>query len=181
MKKTILFDEKIFNYELTYKNVKNINLRIKSDGSINVSANPFVSCKVIENFLVSRQDFIVKALEKLQSKPGLIKYYTEDEIRNIITEICRKVYPYYEKFGIKYPEIKFRRMTSCWGNCRSQKSIVTFNTNLMYAPYECIEYVVYHEFTHFLQPNHSDKFYKELSLVCPDWKDKRNCLKSIRF
>ena len=74
-----------------------------------------------------------------------------------------------------------RKMVSQWGNCNSQKGILTFNINLMYAPPECVKYVAVHEFTHFLQPNHSDKFYKELSKVCPEWKNFRQKLKNIRI
>ena len=58
---------------------------------------------------------------------------------------------------------------------------ITFNTNLMYAPPECIEYVVLHEFCHFLQANHSKLFYAELAKVCPDWKEMRKMLKNINI
>lgn len=71
---------------------------------------------------------------------------------------------------IKHPQIKFRRMVSRWGSCHFVNGILTFDTNLMYALTECIKYVVLHEFNHFLQPNHSDKFYDEFSKVCPEWK-----------
>ena len=80
---------------------------------------------------------------------------------------------------IKYPEIKFRKMVSQWGNCRKEKGILTFNTNLIYAPYECIKYVILHEFTHLLQPNHSSAFYNELAKICPDWKMHRKKLSEI--
>ena len=89
------------------------------------------------------------------------------------------MYPYFEEKGIKYPEIKFKKMISQWGNCRKEKGILTFNKNLIYAPFECIRYVVLHEFTHFLEPNHSDKFYKELEKVCSNYKELRKRLKNI--
>ena len=181
MKKTINSGDNNISYELTYKNVKNINLRIGSDGIVKVSANPFVPVGVIERFILSKQDFIIDTLNKLNNRPIPTQYYTQSQIKSVILDICKSVYPYYENRGVKFPEIKFRPMTSCWGNCRSVKGILTFNTNLMYAPLECIEYVVFHEFTHFLQSNHSKKFYEELSVVCPDWKDKRKMLKEIRI
>ena len=70
-------------------------------------------------------------------------------------------------------------MVSCWGVCHTKKGTLTFNKNLIYAPEECVKYIIYHEFTHFLVPNHSDKFYKELIKVCPDWKKHKNALKEI--
>ena len=179
MIRKIELNNTIIQYDLQYKKVKNINLRIKPDGSINVSANKRVPQKVIDDFIISKADFIVYALEKYKNMPATDQkqYFTEDEVKEQILELCNRAFPYYEKRGIKYPEIKFRRMVSRWGSCHSQKGILTFNTNLMYAPIECIEYVVYHEFTHFLQPNHSSKFYNELAKVYPNWKE---CRKQLR-
>ena len=168
-------------YELQYKNVKNINLRIKPSGAITVSANKRVKENVIEEFLTSKADFILKALEKFEraSMVPQKQYFAECEIRGVITKLCEKVYPYFKGKGINFPQIKFRKMKSRWGSCHTKNGVLTFNLNLMYAPIECIEYVVYHEFTHFLVPNHSAKFYQELAKVCPDWKAKRQKLKEI--
>lgn len=170
-------------YELQYKKVKNINLRIKPDGTIHISANKRVPKKIIEEFLVSKAGFILNALEKYKniSYEEKVQYFGESEVCEFIISLCKKVYPYFEKRGVKYPEIKFRKMVSQWGNCRREKGTLTFNKNLMYAPPECVEYVVLHEFTHFLQPNHSKLFYDELSVVCPDWKNCRKKLKNIRL
>ena len=113
-------------YQLQYKTVKNINLRIKPDGSINVSANKRVPQKVIDDFIISKADFILRALEKYKNVPvkEQKQYYTEDEVKELILELCNKAYPYYEKRGIKCPEIKFRKMVSRWGSCHLQKGIL---------------------------------------------------------
>lgn len=179
MIKEITLDNTKIQYDLQYKKVKNINLRIKPDGSINVSSNKRVPQKVIDDFVISKADFILRVLKQYKDMPAKARkqYYTEDELKEFILRLCDNAYPYYEKCGIKYPEIKFRKMVSRWGSCHTKKGILTFNTNLIYAPVECIEYVVWHEFTHFLQPNHSSKFYDELAKVCPNWK---NCRKKLR-
>ena len=168
-------------YDLQYKNVKNINLRIKSDGSIHVSANVNIPQKLIDDFLESKQYFILNAVEQMQKrsqKPNHM-YYSENELKELILNICESVYPYYGARGINYPQIKFRKMVSRWGSCQPQKGILTFSTNLMYVTADCIEYVVHHEFTHFLQANHSAAFYEELEKVCPNWRTYRNKLKEI--
>ena len=174
---------KTVSYNLSVKNVKNINLRIKSDGSVNVSANRFVPVQKIEEFMQSKADFILNAIEKYSNMPPveLTPYYTESKLCNLILSMCRNAYPYYQKYAIPYPEIKFKKLTSRWGSCHPSKGILTFSTNLVYAPPECVEYVVLHEFTHFLQANHSPKFYSELEKVCPDWKIKRKFLREINI
>lgn len=168
-------------YELTYKSVKNINLRIKPDGTVCVSANRRVPKKVIEEFVLSKSGWIEKTIEEYErrlSQP-LRPYFREDDIERVIRELCQKAYPYFQQKGIPYPVIRFREMVSRWGSCHPTKGILTFNKKLMYAPIHCIEYVVFHEFTHFLQPNHSKKFYEELTRICPNWKECRQQLKTI--
>ena len=181
MIREIIFKDNIIQYNLQYKNVKNINMRIKPDGSIKVSANKRVPLTVIDDFALSKADSIIQALEKYKNMPVTeqIQYYTEDDVKKLILELCKKFYPYYRKLGIDYPEIKFKKMVSCWGHCNIQKKALTFSTSLMYAPTECIEYVVWHEFTHFLHPNHSTRFYDELAKVYPNWKECRKKLKEI--
>lgn len=182
MQKTVILkDGRKILYNLEFKKVKNINMRIKPDGSVEVSANIRVPQKLIDDFVISKSDFIFNALEKYKNRAELTskQYFTEIQLKDFILQFCEVVYPYYEKYGIKYPVIKFRKMTSRWGSCHSSKGILTFNTQLMYAPPKCVEYVVWHEFTHFLQPNHSKLFYAELEKVCPDWKILRKNLKEI--
>ena len=170
-------------YELTYKNVKNINLRISPDGRVSVSANRWTSRKTIDAFVLSKADFIQRALQKYATDATIEKkaFYTEDEVKGIISELCNKAYPYFEKRGVAYPGIKFRSMVSRWGSCHASKGIVTFSTKLMYVPIDCIEYVVYHEFAHFLQANHSPLFYDELTKAYPNWSMCRRKLRSINI
>ena len=168
-------------YNLQYKRVKNINLRIKTDCTLNVSASPFVSQKVIEEFLLSKSEWIIRCLEKYKNPPAVNveKYREETELKELITKLCSKAYLYYKPYLKSYPQIKFKKTKSRWGSCIPTKGILCFSTNLVYAPYDCVEYVVYHEFTHFLQTNHSDKFYTELEKVYPYWKECRKKLKKI--
>lgn len=97
MNKIIVLNNRRISYIFEYKNVKNINLRIKSDGSIFVSANKRVPEKIVEGFILSKADFILKALEKYESIPynTLIQYFSEEEIRDVVICICKKVYPYF--------------------------------------------------------------------------------------
>ena len=56
-------------YELQRKQVKNINLRIRQDGTVYVSASPTVSLTVIEKFMQSRSGLILSAVERARSAP----------------------------------------------------------------------------------------------------------------
>ncbi len=67
-KRVVGFASQTMEYTLTRKKVKNINLRVKPDGSINVSASTRVSAKYIDDFVISRQTFIIKALEQIRKR-----------------------------------------------------------------------------------------------------------------
>ena len=54
----------LVRYELARKNVKNINLRVRGDGSVTVSANRLISQERIEQFLQRNADFVLRAVEK---------------------------------------------------------------------------------------------------------------------
>lgn len=72
-----------YKYTLERKNVKNINLRIKSDKDIYVSANKRVSVATIETFIKSKETFILEALQRFEKSTKIetkIDYNTGDEI-----------------------------------------------------------------------------------------------------
>jgi len=232
MIRTVATDNNVISYELTRKKVKNINLRIRRDGTVAVSCGRYVSCGQVDSFVKSKSGFILKAIEKtderngnsalpseykdgdsvsiygqrylihirlaprrritmtdtelviLTPKPDLIAERTRIyeswrrmELRAKVLDMCDQYYPYFARMGVKRPsEIKFRTMRSRWGCCRPDSGILTFSYNLFETPDEAIEYVVVHEFAHFLEANHSKRFYAVVASIMPDWKQRRKLL-----
>lgn len=76
--RTIQIDEKPLIYSLERKNVKNINLHVRKNGSVYVSANMAVPAEKIDAFLVSKAAFIMNAQKKFalqeQYKPQPKQY-----------------------------------------------------------------------------------------------------------
>lgn len=67
--KTLKFpDGSEIQYELTRKPVRNINLRVKEDGTLRISANSRVSAARIEEFIISEQGFISRALDRIKAR-----------------------------------------------------------------------------------------------------------------
>lgn len=238
MEKKILFGDVSVPYELQYKNVKRINLRVHRDGRVCVSANRFVPQKQIDDFLIQNAEFILETMDKfrrmreagdgmtvgrnrqygdgdilylrgepyrLRVMPGhresveavgkvlllmqkdvqdaerrkrmMDKFLTE-QCRESIEALCHKVYPEFEKLGVKWPEIRIRSMVSRWGSCHPAKGVLTFARQLVEVPERCIEYVVVHEFAHFIHPDHSPRFHDFMTAMMPDWKERRSMLNS---
>lgn len=230
MKRTVYADGRALVYELERKPVKNLNLRVKSDGTVCVSAHNRVDVAKIDEFVLSKAKFIFNArarLGKSVSRNAFTEKFCDGEVlqlfgekkvlrvccgqpsvtvtdreivltvrdvtgdaskRNVIdkwlrarfeetaTAVCKMIFPVFSRYGVSFPQIKFRKMRSRWGSCNPSRKIVTFNYALVSAPLDCIEYVAVHEFCHFLHPDHSAAFYACLTAVLPDWKRRKKLL-----
>ena len=64
----VVCENGVIAYQLTRKKVKNVNLRIKPDGSVLVSANRRVPVSFIDDFIRQKQELIFFALAKYQEK-----------------------------------------------------------------------------------------------------------------
>ena len=108
----------------------------------------------------------------------VIENFMRESCRRAVTAVCLKEYEKFKAFGVAYPEIKFRQMKSRWGSCQPKKGILTFNYELAAVPHECVRYVVLHEFTHFLHPDHSAAFHRRLASFMPEAAERKRQLEA---
>lgn len=123
--------------------------------------------------------FRVKKPEDTRHKELMYEKWLKEYQRCVYEEICRQVHTQFQPCGVNYPVIRIRRMTSRWGSCQPCKGVVTLNSRLIETPPDCIEYVVMHEFCHFIHPDHSKAFHALMTRMMPDWKQRRQLLNSI--
>ena len=81
-----------------------------------------------------------------------------------------------EEYHLEMPRIQIRKMKTRWGSCIPSKKKICLNLALMYTPTACMEYVVLHELTHFIEANHSKNFYFIVQKYMPDWKARKDKL-----
>lgn len=79
---------------------------------------------------------------------------------------------------IPYPTLTIRKMTSRWGVCNSKLVRVTLNLELMKKDISCLDYVIVHELSHFIEMNHSSHFWKVVGANYPNYKEVRKIMKS---
>lgn len=105
-----------------------------------------------------------------------LKKYIDKEIARIYSE--RMEY-YYNKFEerIPVPNLKIRKMTSRWGVCNIKNHNITLNYQLSKYDICCLDYVIVHELSHFIHPNHSRDFWNLVGKYYPDYKKCRKMLK----
>ena len=180
MEHKIVLKDRALTYELERKNVKNINLRIYPDGRVRVSASSWVSVKRIENFLIEKQGFIIRALNKDKKAENTeIRHFTQDDMNRCQEKIMAaldKFYPKFSKYKIKMPAVSLRNMKTRWGSCTPGKGTIRFSLLLTDKPQECVEYVVVHELAHLVHCNHSKAFWAVVEEILPDWKERKKRL-----
>ncbi len=106
----------------------------------------------------------------------LFEKWWRKQARRILEERAKYWYPIIEKYHVDFPKIYIKKMKTLWGSCSVSRCKVTFNFYLIKARMPYIDYVVLHEFVHFLYPNHSKHFYAFLSNYMPDWKERKRVL-----
>ncbi len=118
----------------------------------------------------------LRAVENAAQRERLLNRFWDRECASLFPEIVRECYPLFEELGVPYPTLRIRSMKSRWGSCLPSKGIITLSKQLLAAPRACIEYVVVHEYCHFLHPNHGKGFYALLADRMPDWKERKTVL-----
>ncbi len=218
-------------YEWACKKVKNINIRVRRDGTVFVSSPRTVKLREIELLLTEKASFLFSALDrvekqkaenavsvlseggkiflfgeektlhfvndgtkKIEEKDGfllvfgaenaekakkMLREYAEKQLKLLLFQLSEQALPLFS--GVKMPEIRLRLMRATWGNCRAKSGILTFNSRLACYPVFCIEYIVMHEFSHFLFADHSAHFYAALSERMHDWKERKQYLAACKI
>lgn len=167
-------------YEFTHKKVKNINLRVRTDGTVSVSAPKSVSSSRADAFVLSRAAWITaarvraKERKKQEERPYL---RSPEQALLVFTEISNSVFPLFEQvLHGERPSIRVSRMKTRWGVCTPARRQLTFSLRLAEKPREAIEYVVLHEYAHFVHADHSPAFWAIVAQYMPDYKERRNLL-----
>ncbi len=95
--RTVFVDGREFIYTLERKKVKNMNLRIRRDGGIYVSANDFISDKEVDRFVCDKAALIANAQDKFkkaaQREQQPEQYMSGEKImilgQEYILQVCR--------------------------------------------------------------------------------------------
>ena len=220
--------------EFERKRIRNINVRVRRDGTLYCSLPYYAKTDEAVAFIISKQDYLLKAIdnvvneEKTKSlsrqyvdgeifmvlgKPYVLKvlassknscraedgvitlevtdtsdyrirYMTYEKwrrrcIRSVIVDLCNEMYPLFERRGVAAPKkITLGEYKSFWGECFAKRGELKFSYRLFEKDREIIRYVVVHEFAHFIEPNHSSRFWAIVADIVPDYKELRKRLNS---
>jgi len=188
-----------FEIEIEYKRIKNMYLKIKDKGVLSITAPYGTSTSFIISFIDSKYSWILKTTLKMDEKiktslaykggdvfyvygvkktlkdnvnvKNLYKALNEDVLIKA-SRYVDKYMPFLNSYGYyKRPVLKMRSMTSKWGVCYTLKNTIVLNNHLIHYPLECLEYIVLHEMCHFIEANHSKRFYSLIERNLHNYKE----------
>ena len=153
---------------------KTLCLQIR-DGEVCLRAPFSARESELRAFAEAHADWIKKQLAKDAERQAAAEAsgkLTEEELR-ALTELAKihiaeRVRYYAPLVGTDYGKITVRRQKTRWGSCSSRGNL-SFNCLLPLTPPEVIDSVVVHELCHRKEMNHSDRFYREIYRVFPDY------------
>jgi len=168
--------------QIIKKNVKNLTIRITSDCKVKVTAPKFYPNSYIYSFISSKQNWIDKNLAKCKKDNNFLYlgkvyqtkfsdefYYSEAKV--LFNKLIRK---YLKHINKRVNIVRIKKMNTRWGSCNYKKGYINLNLHLIKKDIRFIEYVVLHELTHLIHPNHSKEFYKFIENIMPDFKERIN-------
>ena len=105
-------------------------------------------------------------------RPLFIKFYKQ-RAEKIINERIKKYLPYFKK---EPKNIIVTELKNKWGSC-SKNNQIRYNWRIILAKTSIIDYVIVHELSHMAHKNHSDKFWKEVQRILPDYEKRKDWLR----
>ncbi|MFZ2629573.1 MAG: SprT family zinc-dependent metalloprotease [Rugosibacter sp.] len=94
-----------------------------------------------------------------------------------LTHFDERLTHYTAQLNLPAPPLGLSAARTRWGSC-SRTSGIRINWRLIHLPAHIGDYVVAHEAAHLLEMNHSDRFWRVVGTLYPDWQAARNELKT---
>lgn len=107
----------------------------------------------------------------------MLDKFTKDKIISVFQERLDKCALTFDSLP-KYT-LRVRKMSTRWGVNNRGNNTITLNTELIKKDVTLIDYVCIHELCHFLQANHSPKFWAEVEKRYPYYKQARKMLREV--
>lgn len=99
----------------------------------------------------------------------------KEAARLIIHERLRYWAPY---CGVTYKLVAIRDTRGSWGSC-SERGNLNFSYKLLFLSPCLRDYIIVHELCHRIELNHSERFWKEVERVLPDYRSRRRALRQL--
>lgn len=100
-----------------------------------------------------------------------LNYWYREQGKILFEKILSK---YLKLTHLNISKLNVKTLKSNWGSCNYNKKIINLNSELMKKDIKFIEYVILHEISHLVHPNHSKNFYNYIEKFMPDWRERKS-------
>lgn len=164
------------NYEMTYESGESFlylgkQYRIKVEQNINDDA------KLIGKYL----NIYVRDRTNINSKKQIVSDWYFEKAYFHYTNSLKTLFPKVQKYGYEKPELRIKKMKTRWGSYSKKTNTININIDLIKTPKYCVEYVLLHELIHMRFQKHDKNFYNFLTVLMPDWQNRRGFLDEFVF
>lgn len=104
-----------------------------------------------------------------------LDHWYREQLRHALPEL---IAAWEQRLGLSVPRWSIRRMKTKWGSCNRETRHIWFNVELARKHPDCLEYIVVHEMTHYLERGHGGRFTKLMDEHLSDWRTRRDELNS---
>ena len=144
---------------------RRISIRVTSAGEVVVTLPWFVSWAQARRFVMEKQEWVYRALERYRTMPRL----DEAERLRKVAELRKSAKAYIperltrlaEQKGVVFQGVTIKDMTSRWGSC-SATNHINISLYVMRLPAYLTDYVLLHELAHTVYKHHDADFYRLL-------------------
>ncbi|NIR04324.1 MAG: DUF45 domain-containing protein [Candidatus Aminicenantes bacterium] len=116
--------------------------------------------------------FIIAAVSSERASEVFKNWYKKQAAGKIPSRVKR----YARNLGVRYNQVFVSDMKYRWGSC-TPKDNLNFNWRLIKAPMFVIDYVIVHELAHFLESNHTPRFWTIVEIQVPKFRKAKDWLK----
>ncbi|HSU55254.1 MAG TPA: SprT family zinc-dependent metalloprotease [Candidatus Dormibacteraeota bacterium] len=135
-------------------------------------------------------------LQTLSEAPGILRFGSEQlrlvdrsgDLRPAVErhlwklaryELGSRVMQLAALHGCNVQRVTIRNQRSRWGSC-SRKGTISLNWRLIQTPAFVSDYIILHELAHLKHMNHSQRFWREVARLCPNFQKAERWLKTNR-
>jgi predicted metal-dependent hydrolase len=109
-------------------------------------------------------------------RQAVVEEWHRELLRRAVPSLIKK---WERLMGVTVRRFFLQRMKTKWGSCNHRAGSIRLNTDLARKPRECLEYIVFHEMVHLLEPTHNERFMALMDQFMPKWQSHRDVLNRL--
>lgn len=183
MNKQITLHNRVVDYSVRRSNrAKRMRLAVYCDGNFVVTVPQTFPTTAIDKYVIAKSQWVLSKLDffeefnkkqKLHLNEDGFEEYKEKALELVSErlEILNKTH-----YKFKYNKVTIKSHKTRWGSC-SKKGNLNFNYKILFLSPKIRDYIMIHELCHLKELNHSNKFWKLVSIALSDHQKIRDELK----